>query len=91
MKPAVAADVKSKPIRAGRQRVEASTRRSPQGETVLRVDAEKIDNVLNLVGELIIGKSMLQQVMTDYALRSPKDALRARFGRCHGLSGTGAE
>ena len=45
----------------------------------MRVDAEKIDNVLNLVGELIIGKSMLQQVMTDYALRSPKDALRSRF------------
>jgi len=53
--------------------------RSPLGETVLRVDAEKIDNVLNLVGELIIGKSMLQQVLTDYALRSPKDALRSRF------------
>ena len=53
--------------------------KSPAAETILRVDAEKIDNVLNLVGELIIGKSMLQQVMTDYALRSPKDALRSRF------------
>jgi two-component system chemotaxis sensor kinase CheA len=52
---------------------------SPLGETVLRVDAEKIDNVLNLVGELIIGKSMLQQVMLEYARRSPKDPLRARF------------
>jgi two-component system chemotaxis sensor kinase CheA len=57
----------------------ASGRKS-LGETVLRVDAEKIDNVLNLVGELIIGKSMLQQVMTEYALRSPKDGLRGRFG-----------
>jgi two-component system chemotaxis sensor kinase CheA len=56
-----------------------SSRKSPLGETVLRVDAEKIDNVLNLVGELIIGKSMLQQVMTEYALRSPKDGLRGRF------------
>jgi two-component system, chemotaxis family, sensor kinase CheA len=56
------------------------SRKSPLGETVLRVDAEKIDNVLNLVGELIIGKSMLQQVMTEYALRSPKDGLRGRFG-----------
>jgi two-component system chemotaxis sensor kinase CheA len=52
---------------------------------VLRVDAEKIDNVLNLVGELIIGKSMLQQVMTEYALRSPKDSLRARFGDAMGF------
>ncbi len=57
-----------------------ASRKSPLGETVLRVDAEKIDNVLNLVGELIIGKSMLQQVMTEYALRSPKDGLRGRFG-----------
>jgi two-component system chemotaxis sensor kinase CheA len=60
-------------------------RRTPLGETVLRVDAEKIDNVLNLVGELIIGKSMLQQVMTEYALRSPKDSLRARFGDAMGF------
>ena len=63
----------------------AASRRSPLGETVLRVDAEKIDNVLNLVGELIIGKSMLQQVMTEYALRSPKDSLRARFGDAMGF------
>jgi two-component system chemotaxis sensor kinase CheA len=63
----------------------AGIRRSPLGETVLRVDAEKIDNVLNLVGELIIGKSMLQQVMTEYALRSPKDSLRARFGDAMGF------
>jgi two-component system chemotaxis sensor kinase CheA len=54
-------------------------RRSALAETVLRVDAERIDNVLNLVGELIIGKSMLQQVMQEYARRSPKDSLRARF------------
>jgi two-component system chemotaxis sensor kinase CheA len=60
-------------------------RRTPLGETVLRVDAEKIDNVLNLVGELIIGKSMLQQVMTEYALRSPKDSLRARVGDAMGF------
>src|SRR5207245_7457807 len=54
-------------------------RRSALAETVLRVDAERIDNVLNLVGELIIGKSMLQQVMQEYARRSPKDSLRGRF------------
>ena len=57
----------------------APNRRSPLAETVLRVDAERIDNVLNLVGELIIGKSMLQQIMQEHARRSPKDALRARF------------
>ncbi len=49
------------------------------GESTLRVDAERIDNVLNLVGELIIGKSMLQQALTEFAARSPKDPMRARF------------
>ena len=48
-------------------------------QTLLRVDAERIDNVLNLVGELIIGKSMMQQAIQEYARRSPKDPLRARF------------
>lgn len=48
-------------------------------ENVLRVDAERIDVVLNLVGELIIGKSMLQQVVHEFSHRYPKDPLRARF------------
>jgi len=64
---------------------EAPNRKSPLGETVLRVDAEKIDNVLNLVGELIIGKSMLQQVMTEYSIRAPKDALRSRLADAMGF------
>jgi len=48
-------------------------------ENILRVDAERIDNVLNLVGELIIGKSMLQQAINEFARRYPKDASRGRF------------
>ena len=48
-------------------------------ENILRVDAERIDNVLNLVGELIIGKSMLHQTLTDFSRRYPKDALRNKF------------
>lgn len=49
------------------------------GENILRVDAERIDNVLNLVGELIIGKSMLQQAVTEFTRRYPKDGMRGRF------------
>ncbi len=48
-------------------------------ENTLRVDAERIDNVLNLVGELIIAKSMMQQTLFEFARRYPKDALRPRF------------
>ena len=48
-------------------------------ENILRVDAERIDNVLNLVGELIIGKSMLQQALNEFAKLYPKDGLRGKF------------
>lgn len=57
---------------------EASAKPAP-AENILRVDAERIDNVLNLVGELIIGKSMLQQAINELARRYPKDASRGRF------------
>jgi two-component system, chemotaxis family, sensor kinase CheA len=48
-------------------------------ENILRVDAERIDSVLNLVGELIIGKSMLQQAFIEFARHVPKEVLRGRF------------
>ena len=48
-------------------------------ETVLRVDAERIDSVLNLVGELIIGKSMLHQAVNEFDRKFPKDTLRSKF------------
>ena len=48
-------------------------------ETLLRVDAEKIDSVLNLVGELIIAKSMLHQAINEFEKRYAKDPLKMRF------------
>ena len=48
-------------------------------ENILRVDALRIDNVLDLVGELIIGKSMLQQAFAEFARHAPKEAMRGRF------------
>jgi two-component system, chemotaxis family, sensor kinase CheA len=50
-----------------------------QMENLLRVDAERIDAVLNLVGELIIAKSMLHQAMGEFDKRFPKDPLKVRF------------
>jgi two-component system, chemotaxis family, sensor kinase CheA len=50
-----------------------------QLENLLRVDAERIDTVLNLVGELIIAKSMLHQAFGEFDKRFPKDPLKARF------------
>jgi two-component system chemotaxis sensor kinase CheA len=48
-------------------------------ENILRVEAGRIDSVLNLVGELIIGKSMLQQALGEFGKRYPKDPLRGKF------------
>jgi len=49
------------------------------GDNILRVDAERIDSVLNLVGELILAKSMLQQTIAEFGQRFPKDTLRGKF------------
>lgn len=51
----------------------------PSAENILRVEAGRIDNVLNLVGELIIGKSMLQQALNEFGKRYPKELLRGKF------------
>lgn len=48
-------------------------------ENTLRVDAGRIDTVMNLVGELIIGKSMLQRALTDFERRYPKDPVRGKL------------
>ena len=52
---------------------------SSVAENLLRVDAERIDAVLNLVGELIIAKSMIHQAINEFAKRFPKDPLKSRF------------
>jgi two-component system chemotaxis sensor kinase CheA len=54
-------------------------------ENILRVEAGRIDNVLNLVGELIIGKSMLQQALNEFSKRYPKELLRGKFADAMGF------
>jgi two-component system, chemotaxis family, sensor kinase CheA len=48
-------------------------------ENILRVDADRIDNVLDLLGELIIGKSMLNQAVHEFSKRFPKDPVRTKL------------
>jgi len=48
-------------------------------DKTLRVDSERIDDVLNLVGELIIGKSMLSRTVTEFERRFQRDPLAVRF------------
>jgi two-component system, chemotaxis family, sensor kinase CheA len=82
--PAVIAAVKVTPWKARQPgQAPAAESSAPQAaaalENILRVDAERLDQLLNLIGELIIGRSMLQQVLSDFSRRFPKDSLRARF------------
>ncbi|HYL92307.1 MAG TPA: chemotaxis protein CheA [Alphaproteobacteria bacterium] len=58
---------------------------SSMPETLLRVDAERIDAVLNLVGELVIAKSMLHQAVGEFDRRFPKDPLRTKFSDAMGF------
>jgi two-component system chemotaxis sensor kinase CheA len=48
-------------------------------QSTLRVDAARIESVMNLVGELIIGKSMLQGAITDFGKRFSRDPVHARL------------
>jgi two-component system, chemotaxis family, sensor kinase CheA len=80
------------PDRGGRQipdrnefreerRAEPATAIGPHfaAEGSLRVDTARIDAVMNLVGELIIGKSMLQRTIVEFERRYPKEPLRGRL------------
>ncbi len=85
--PATAAPAPPSEVAAGSTDVPEQALESPpptpaaasSTDNILRVDAERIDNVLNLVGELIIGKSMLHQTFADFSRRFPKDGLRNKF------------
>jgi two-component system chemotaxis sensor kinase CheA len=48
-------------------------------ENTLRVDSSRIDAVMNLVGELIIGKSMLNRTLTELDQRHSRDPVRAKL------------
>jgi two-component system chemotaxis sensor kinase CheA len=48
-------------------------------ESTLRVDATRIDAVMNLVGELIIGKSMLNRTLSEFDQKHARDPLRAKL------------
>jgi two-component system chemotaxis sensor kinase CheA len=74
---AAAFEAKSSQLDAYTSTSEPATPATP--ENILRVDAGRIDNVLNLVGELIIGKSMLQQALNEFSKHYPKEALRGKF------------
>ncbi|MGA2988881.1 MAG: chemotaxis protein CheA [Candidatus Korobacteraceae bacterium] len=77
--PAPPADAVPAPNTAQPTGGEHSGRTLPVTENLLRVDAERIDAVLDLLGELIIAKSALQQVLAGFGHQNRKDPIRMRL------------
>jgi two-component system, chemotaxis family, sensor kinase CheA len=48
-------------------------------ESTLRVDAARIEAIMNLVGELIIGKSMLHRTLSEFDRNHAKDPVRVKL------------
>ncbi len=57
--PVAAAQVERRTNEAGERRVQASS--TPAADTSIRVNVEKVDQLINLVGELVITQAMLAQ------------------------------
>lgn len=55
----------TKPIVAGETPNRRSTDRAPVADTSIRVNVEKVDQLINLVGELVITQAMLAQSAAD--------------------------
>ena len=64
---------------------EAGSAVAAVAESSLRVDASRIDAVMNLVGELIIGKSMLHRALTEFDQRHARDPARAKLADALGF------
>jgi len=73
--------------KAGEMGANAAAQKSPAvssaaatvAESTLRVDVARIDAVMNLVGELIIGKSMLNRSLAEFDQRHARDPVRAKL------------
>jgi two-component system, chemotaxis family, sensor kinase CheA len=62
-----------------------TTRAAVLADKTLRVESERIDDVLNLVGELIIGKSMLARTVAELDRRTERDPLTTRLADALGF------
>lgn len=59
--------------------VEQKTSRPAPSDNVLRVDVERVDAILGYVSELVTAKSVLHQVISEFAKAHPRDPLRVKL------------
>jgi two-component system, chemotaxis family, sensor kinase CheA len=63
----------------GNKAAAAGSAAAAVAESTLRVDAARVDAIMNLVGELIIGKSMLNRTLTEFDQRHARDPVRGKL------------
>jgi two-component system, chemotaxis family, sensor kinase CheA len=85
-----AAQVVASPVEPGEQADLAKTAQGSAAvtavaESTLRVESNRIDAVMNLVGELIIGKSMLQRALTEFDKSHSRDPVRSKLADALGF------
>ncbi len=64
---------------AARSMLEKTAVVNAVAESILRVEASRIDSVMNLVGELIIGKSMLHRAIMELGQKLSHDPLHGKL------------
>jgi two-component system chemotaxis sensor kinase CheA len=64
---------------------QASSAVAAVAESTLRVESNRIDAVMNLVGELIIGKSMLQRALAEFDRSHSRDPVRSKLADALGF------
>jgi two-component system, chemotaxis family, sensor kinase CheA len=69
----------------GAKSAQATSAVTTVAESTLRVEANRIDAVMNLVGELIIGKSMLHRALTEFDKSHARDPVRAKLAEALGF------
>lgn len=74
---------------AAERRTESDRRAAgrPTHSMTLRVESERIDNAMNLVGELIIQRSMISTIAAELRADRPGDELTRRLNEAVALSG----
>jgi len=75
----VAASEKESNDSAAKETASTSTAANVVSQSTLRVDASRIDSAMNLVGELIIGKSMLNRALAEFGKTHARDPVAAKL------------
>ncbi len=63
------------------QEVDASDRRNSQTVQTVRIDVERLDSLMNLIGELVIDRTRIEQIGRSLAARYQGDDLVDSLGR----------